>query len=149
MLPSSCSALLRTGNVVDYCSQGLVVEIVAQQNCEQCAKGRGCGLGLLAPRQRQCVVVNLPSSVSSPEHSYPRGQTVTISLPRASITLLAFCIYALPLLMALVLSGLASLWSDERWLGPLMFFVALVVGAISVKYLLRGQSERFRPRLVS
>lgn len=147
--PSVCTPLLRTGNVIDYSSHGIIVEISAQQSCEQCAQGRGCGLGLMARRQSQRIVVNLPSSLTPPEQHYSQGQAVTISLPRASITLLAFCIYALPLFTALLLSGLASLWSSTLWLPPVIFFASLVVGAISVKYLLSGQSERFRPRLVS
>ena len=129
MSTTSCPSLLRTGTVVNYTERGLVVEISAQENCEQCAQGRGCGVGLL-------------------EQRYPLGHSVTISLPRASVTLLAFCVYALPLFIALLLAGVAPLVSAAVWFAPLMFFSALLIGAIGVKYLLRGRSERFRPRLV-
>ncbi|MGE6607637.1 SoxR reducing system RseC family protein [Halomonas sp. NPDC076908] len=146
---SSCASLLRTGNVVDYTAHGPVVEISAQESCEQCAQGRGCGLGLLSRRRSQRVAITVPNKHAKVEQLYPIGSHVTISLPRTSITLLAFCIYALPLIAALLLSGLASLLNGAVWLAPLTFFVTLVSGAISVKYLLRGQSERFRPCLVS
>ena len=142
----SCPPLLRTGNIVSHTPHGFVVEISAQESCEQCAQGRGCGLGLLSFRRSQRVAVTLPNKLTQ---QYPIGSHVTISLPRASITILAFFVYALPLFAALLLSGLASLLSSAVWLAPLTFFVALVSGTISVKYLLRGQSERFRPRLVS
>nr|WP_290837232.1 SoxR reducing system RseC family protein [Halomonas sp.] len=148
-MSDSYVSLLRTGNVVDYTADGLVIEISAQQSCEQCAQGRGCGLGLLSRRRSQRLVITVPDKLAKVEQHYPLGSHVTISLPRTSITLLAFCIYALPLIAALLLSGLASLLSNAVWLAPLIFFVTLVSGAISVKYLLHGQSERFRPSLVS
>ncbi|HAA46290.1 MAG: Positive regulator of sigma(E), RseC/MucC [Halomonas sp. 54_146] len=153
MSTTSCPSLLRTGTVVNYTERGLVVEISAQENCEQCAQGRGCGVGLLARKRRQRLAVALPSAVFSAgpqavEQRYPLGHSVTISLPRASVTLLAFCVYALPLFIALLLAGVAPLVSAAVWFAPLMFFSALLIGAIGVKYLLRGRSERFRPRLV-
>ncbi|MCL5424415.1 MAG: SoxR reducing system RseC family protein [Gammaproteobacteria bacterium] len=149
VVSDSCSSLLRTGSVVEYAAHGLVVEISAQQSCEQCAQGRGCGLGLLSRRRSQRIAIAVPNKLAKVEKLYPIGSHVTISLPRISITLLAFCVYALPLIAALLLSGLVSLLSDTVWLAPLTFFVTLVSGAISVKYLLRGQIERFRPCLVS
>ncbi|MBT2774560.1 SoxR reducing system RseC family protein [Halomonas sp. ISL-60] len=150
----SSTPLLRTGTIVDYfpigCApKGLVVEISAQQGCEQCAQGRGCGVGLLAPQRSQRIAVALPPKVYSAEHDYPLGSRVTISLPRASVTLLAVCVYGLPLMLALLLSGLISFVSTASWLAPLVFFIALVGGALSIKCLMRGRGERFRPRLVN
>lgn len=146
VMASSCPSLLRTGTVADYTQHGLVVEIRPQERCEQCAQGRGCGVGLLSPQRRYRVAVAL---ASKSQQAYPLGSHVTVSLPRASITLLAFFVYALPLLMALLLSGWASFMNAAFWLAPLIFFSALVFGVISAKYLLRGQRERFRPRLVN
>ncbi|TVP43289.1 MAG: Fis family transcriptional regulator [Halomonas sp.] len=147
--PNPCGSLLRTGSVVDYTPDGLIVEIATQEGCEQCAQGRGCGVGLLARRRRQRIIVTSSFMPSLMKQHYPLGSSVVVSLPRASITLLAFCIYALPLLIAMLLSGLASYANDPVWLAPLVFFAALAGGALSVKYLLRGQIERFRPRLVN
>ncbi|CEP36538.1 MULTISPECIES: SoxR reducing system RseC family protein [Halomonadaceae] len=146
--------LLRMGTTVDYfpfgCApRGLIVEISAQQGCEQCAQGRGCGIGLLARQRSQRIAVTLPPNVHSAEQSYPLGSQVTISLPRASVTLLAFCVYGLPLLLALLLSGLVSFVSTAIWLAPLVFFIALAGGALSIKCLMRERGERFRPRLVN
>jgi sigma-E factor negative regulatory protein RseC len=153
MLPASCSSLFRTGIVVGYEAQRLIVEMTAQESCEQCAQGRGCGLGLLARRGHQRIAVALPEPFQQGEQCGPQGYTlgdrVTISLPSTSVTLLAFFIYGLPLLLALLLSGVASLVSPLNWLAPVVFFIALVGGAVSVKYLLRGRGERFRPHLVS
>jgi len=148
------SPLLRMGTVIDYSPSGdfpqhLIAEISAQQNCEQCAQGRGCGVGLLAPRRSQRIAVALPANADNVKQCYPLGAPITISLPRASITLLAFCIYALPLLAALVLSGLAAQVSATIWLAPVVFFIALGGGVLGVKYLMHGRGERFRPRLVS
>lgn len=141
--------LLRTGTIVDYTKQGIVVEISAQQGCEQCAKGRGCGVGLLTRQRIQRIAVAPPPKVHSPEQNYPLGSQVTISLPRASVTLLAFCVYGLPLLLALLLSGLVSFVSTQTWLAPLVFFIALGGCVLSIKCLMRGRGERFRPRLVN
>ncbi|ELY22128.1 SoxR reducing system RseC family protein [Vreelandella titanicae] len=143
------TSLLRTGTVVDYTSQGVIIEIAAQQNCEQCAQGRGCGVGLLARQRSQRIAVAVPSKTDNAERNYPLGSQVTISLPRASVTLLAFCVYGLPLLLALLLSGLIALVSTTIWLVPLSFFIALMAGALSIKCLMRGRGERFRPRLVN
>lgn len=152
--PLQRTPLLRMGTVIDYspsgdASQCLIVEISAQQGCEQCAQGRGCGVGLLAPRRRQRIAVALPANAHNAKQGYPLGAPVTISLPRASVTLLAFCIYALPLFVALLLSGLAAQVSATIWLAPLVFFIALGGGVLSVKYLMHGRGEHFRPRLVS
>ncbi|MCH4810301.1 SoxR reducing system RseC family protein [Vreelandella neptunia] len=149
MTPATCSPLLRTGSVVKHAPQRLIVEISAQESCKQCAQGRGCGLGLLSPRRSQQVALELPGRTEAIEQAYPLGSLVTISLPSASVTLLAFFVYGLPLLLALLLSGLVSGVNTVIWLAPAVFFIALVGGVISVKYLLRGRRERFRPRLVS
>ena len=155
MMPSTpCSAsfgssLLRTGTVVDYASQGVIVEIAVQQNCEQCSQGRGCGLGLLARQRSQRIAVAFPANAAKDEHLCPLGSQVTISLPRTSVTLLAFCVYGLPLLLALLLSGLIALVSTSFWLSPLSFFITLMVGALSINYLMHGSWERFRPHLVN
>lgn len=152
-VPASCSSLFRTGTVVGHEAQRLIVEMTAQESCEQCAQGRGCGLGLFAHRAHQRIAVALPESFQQGEQydpsGYPIGDRVTISLPSTSVTLLAFFIYGLPLLLALLLSGVASLVSPLNWLASVVFFVALVAGVVSVKYLLHGRRERFRPRLVS
>lgn len=146
--------LLRTGTVIDYFPVGetpqrLIVEIAPQQGCEQCAQGRGCGVGLLTPRRSQRVAVALPADMQRVEQRYPLGSPVTISLPRTFVTLLAFCIYALPLFSAMLLSGLAAQVNATIWLAPGVFFIALLGGVLCVKYLLVGRGERFRPRLVS
>ncbi|MDQ7727546.1 SoxR reducing system RseC family protein [Halomonas sp. SpR8] len=159
MTPATCASLLNTpllrmGTIVDYypigCTpRGLIVEISAQRGCEQCAQGRGCGVGLLARQRSQRIAVALPSSEPSAAQNYPLGHPVTISLPRASVTLLAFLVYGLPLMLALLLSGLVSFISTTAWLEPLVFFTVLAGGALSIKCLMRGRGERFRPRLVN
>lgn len=146
VMASSCPSLQRTGTVANYTQHGLVVEMRPQGRCEQCAQGRGCGVGLLSPQRSHRVAVAL---VGKSQQAYPLGSHVTVSLPRASITLLAFFVYALPLLIALLLSGLASFMSTAVWLAPLVFFSALIGGGIIAKCLLRGRRERFRPRLVN
>ncbi|RBI69446.1 Fis family transcriptional regulator [Vreelandella sulfidaeris] len=149
MASAYCASLLRKGIIVDYAPRHLIVEISSQENCEQCAQGRGCGVGLLARRRSQRIAVALPVKAHGIEECYPLGNQVTISLPRASVTLLAFFVYALPLMLALLLSGIASFVSSMIWLAPLIFFIALGGGALGVKCLLHGRRERFRPRLVS
>ncbi len=153
MVSDACSSLLRTGTVVAYAPPHLIVEISAQEKCEQCAQGRACGMGLLAPSRARQVAVALPECAVDRELAslmhYPPGNVVTISMPRRSVTLLALTVYGLPLLLALLLSGLASRLSGVIWLTPAAFFIALVGGVICVKWLLRERRERFRPRLVS
>ena len=90
MASAYCASLLREGIIVDYAPRHLIVEISSQENCEQCAQGRGCGVGLLARRRSQRIAVALPVKAHGIEECYPLGNQVTISLPRASVTLLAF-----------------------------------------------------------
>ncbi len=91
------TSLLRTGTVVDYTSQGVIVEIAAQQNCEQCAQGRGCGVGLLARQRSQRIAVAVPSKTDNAERNYPLGRQVIISLPLSRCWLFVFmgCRYCL------------------------------------------------------
>lgn len=147
--PVAHTPLLRTGTIIDHTNQGVIVEVASQEGCEQCAQGRGCGVGLLARQRSQRIAIVLPPQTSNTARHYPLGSQVTISLPRASVTLLAFCVYGLPLLLALLLSGMAPLVSTTIWLAPLVFFITLVGGALSIKCLMRGRGERFRPRLVN
>ncbi|MBE0401545.1 SoxR reducing system RseC family protein [Halomonas sp. FME1] len=152
-MEAACASLLRVATIVAHVNGGLVVEVAAQEGCEQCARGRGCGVGLLARQRSRQLVVALPRAASvdtdqAVEQCYPLGQQVTISLPRTSVTLLAFFVYAFPLMAALLLAGLVPLVSTALWLAPLVFFATLIMCAISMKVLLRERSERFRPRLV-
>ncbi|MGO2243369.1 MAG: SoxR reducing system RseC family protein, partial [Halomonas sp.] len=113
---TTCTSLLRMATIVAHANDGIVVEVAAQEGCEQCAKGRGCGVGLLARQRSRQLVVALPRAASvdtdqAVEQCYPLGQQVTISLPRTSVTLLAFFVYAFPLMAALLLAGLVPLVS--------------------------------------
>jgi len=146
---TACTSLLRTGSVVDYKGSGLVVDVSLEAACEQCAAGRGCGMGLLARRQQQRITV-FPSKMQSDDGAiYPLGTRVTIALPKHDMSLLALLVYALPLLAALLVAGFASLFVVSEWRIAALFFSALMCGVITLKYLMRGRMERFRPRLVS
>lgn len=145
----SCTLLLRTGSVVGYAGAGLVVDVSLKATCEQCAQGRGCGMGLLARRQQQRITVFTPKIQPGDAPAYPLGTRVTIALPKQEMSLLALIIYALPLLAALLAAGVLSLFTVSDWLIAALFFSTLLCGVITLKYLLRGRMERFRPRLVS
>ena len=146
---AACASLLRTGIVVGYTGDGLTVDVSLNAACQQCAEGRGCGMGLLARRQQQHITVYPKARVASGASAYPLGSQVTIALPKHDISYLALLVYALPLLAALLVSGGASLLGINEWLSVALFFSALICGVIVLKYLMRGRMERFRPRLVS
>ena len=106
-------------------------------------------MGLLARRQQQRITVFTPKIQPGDAPAYPLGTRVTIALPKQEMSLLALIIYALPLLAALLAAGVLSLFTVSDWLIAALFFSTLLCGVITLKYLLRGRMERFRPRLVS
>ena len=106
-------------------------------------------MGILARQQRQRIEVTSSHPAPLLGERYPLGSQVTFSLERSDITLLALLIYALPLLMALLLSGCLAALSVAGWAVPASFFATLLMGMVGLRYLLSGRTERFRPRLVS
>ncbi|MGP8288662.1 SoxR reducing system RseC family protein [Vreelandella zhanjiangensis] len=149
MIKPSCDALKRYGSVVGYTQHGLLVDVSVKEACQQCAQGRGCGMGILARQQRQRIEVTSSHPAPLLGERYPLGSQVTLSLERSDITLLALLIYALPLVMALLLAGCLAAINVVEWAVPASFFATLLIGVLGLKYLLSGRTERFRPRLVS
>ncbi|PRY66045.1 RseC/MucC-like positive regulator of sigma(E) [Vreelandella songnenensis] len=144
-----CGALTRSGRVVGYAARGLLVDVSVREACQQCAKGQGCGMGVLARRSHQRIEVAVPCAADQLAKRYPVGEHVTLTLERADITRLALLIYALPLLLALLLSGGVAALDMADWVAPVSFFVSLLAGMTGLRCLLSGRTERFRPRLVS
>lgn len=150
MTDSCCPDLLRTGTVVGYVPlQGITVDVSVMANCEQCAKGRGCGMGLMARRQQQQLVVKPSCPPEQYEQRYPLGTSVTFSVPKNDLTAVALLVYTLPLLVALILSGSAAWAGASEWQSAAIFFGALISCTVALKYGMSGRTERFRPRLVS
>lgn len=142
-----CGSLVRTGSVVAHSANGLVVDVSPKVACQQCAEGRGCGVGLFARQQHIVIDVSDPSSQHKAR--YPIGSTVSFFITKSDVSLLALLVYALPLCLAVGLSAMAaSLWSSE-WAAVAVFFGALIASVALLKRLLRARAERFRPRLVS
>lgn len=148
LMKSESDALLRAGRVVGYTPRGLLVDVSVKESCQQCAQGRGCGMGVLARQQHQRIEVKTPYASQLCEH-YPLGTSVTLTLGRSDITLLALLVYALPLLVALLLSGGVAALGGAEWWAPASFFMTLFIGCVILKKLLSGRTERFRPQLVS
>ncbi|KPQ23397.1 MAG: Positive regulator of sigma E activity [Halomonas sp. HL-48] len=135
----------RRAKVVGYHPHGVVVEVAASPGCAQCAKGQGCGAGLLARRSAWQLAVDVPSSRE--DGSMPAMHSeVTLVMPRASVTQLTWMVYGLPLLLALAMSAIGSL-SAAAWLAPSLFFGVLISGMMGLKYALGQRAENFRPRL--
>ncbi|RUR32508.1 Fis family transcriptional regulator [Vreelandella andesensis] len=127
---------------------GLVVDVSNNVACQQCAEGRGCGVGLLARRRPHTVIDpgGLPSQF--PDH-YPIGSLISFTVAESDVNRLALLVYALPLLLAIIISGVASGMGGGDWFCAMLFFSTLIGSVVILKYLLRGRVERFRPRLVS
>ncbi|MBP5981096.1 MAG: SoxR reducing system RseC family protein [Halomonas sp.] len=149
MIRPSCDALTRYGSVIGYTRHGLLVDVSVKEACQQCAQGRGCGMGILARQQRQRIEVISPHPAPLLSERYPLGSQVMLSLERSDITLLALLIYALPLVVALLLAGCLAAVNVAEWAVPASFFVTLSIGLVGLRYLLSGRTERFRPQLVS
>ncbi|MCA1772540.1 MAG: SoxR reducing system RseC family protein [Halomonas sp.] len=146
-MSSSASKVLieRQGRVVGHYGNGVVVEVTASPGCTQCAKGQGCGAGLLSRSRTWQLEVDV-----TPHDGYslpPLNSEVTVAMQKASITQLTWLIYGLPLLTALVVAGMGSLASDNTWLAPGLFFGVLICGMVGLKYVLGQRAELFRPQL--
>lgn len=148
MNTTDCNAIVRSGTVIDHSRAGLVVDVSSNVACQQCAEGRGCGVGLLARRQPHAVIDpgGLPSQYPS---RYPIGSLVSFTVGKNDVNRLALLVYALPLLFAIIISGAASGMGRSDWFCAMLFFSTLISSVVILKYLLRGRVERFRPRLVS
>jgi sigma-E factor negative regulatory protein RseC len=131
--------------VVGYHPKGVVVEVAASPGCAQCAKGQGCGAGLLTRRSAWQLAVDLPSRSEHDAMPALRSE-VTLVMPQASVTQLTWLIYGLPLLMALAMAAIGSM-SSAVWLAPSLFFGVLISGMMGLKYALGQRAENFRPRL--
>jgi sigma-E factor negative regulatory protein RseC len=149
VMPISASKTFieRQARVVGYHDKGIVVEVTASSGCTQCAKGQGCGAGLLSrPRawQLEIEVPTYPEGDAVP----PLNSEVTVAMPKASMTQLTGLIYGLPLLMGLVVAAIGSVVSDSTWLAPGLFFGVLMCGMVGLKYALGQRAEFFRPQLI-
>lgn len=105
-------------------------------------------MGLLARRQQQRITVFPPPTMTVDASAFPVGCQVTIELPKHQINHLTLLIYAMPLCLALMVTGLVSLFGVSEWIAATLFFSALICCVVGLKYLMRGRMERFRPRLV-
>lgn len=147
--PIPCSALYRTGRVTGHVEGRLVVDVSVASECDACAKGRGCGMGLLARRQHQRVEVRPECLESQLAERYPLGSAVTLTVERQAVGYLALLVYAAPMLLALVVSGAIARVAESQWISAGAFFGTLACALVALRFLMRGGMERFRPRLVS
>ncbi|MGM0542852.1 MAG: SoxR reducing system RseC family protein [Pseudomonadota bacterium] len=135
----------RRARVVGYHPRGVVVEVAASPECSQCAKGQGCGAGLLTRRSAWQLDVDV--SYRREDDTMPALHSeVTLVMPQTSVTQLTWLIYGLPLLMALVMAAVGST-AAVAWLAPSLFFGVLIGGMLGLKYALGQRAEQFRPRL--
>ncbi|WP_232710891.1 MULTISPECIES: SoxR reducing system RseC family protein [unclassified Halomonas] len=146
---TTCTSLYRTGRVVGYAQGRLIVDVSVASECDACAKGRGCGMGLLARRQHPRVEVQADCLESQLAERYPVGSGVTLAVERQAVGYLALLVYAAPMLLALVVSGALALSVERQWVSVGAFFGTLMCALVALRFLMRGGMERFRPRLVS
>lgn len=135
----------RRARVVGYHPEGVVVEVAASSGCAQCAKGQGCGAGLMTRRSAWQLAVDVPSRREDDAMPALHSE-VTLVMPQASVTKLTWLVYGLPLLLALAMAAIGSL-SAAAWLAPSLFFGVLISGMMGLKYALGQRAEHFRPRL--
>lgn len=136
----------RRARVVGYHPQGVVVEVAASPGCAQCAKGQGCGAGLLTRRSAWQLAVDVPSSRKNDAMPALHSE-VTLVMPQTSVTQLTWLVYGFPLLMALAMAAVGSMTAAAAWLAPSLFFGVLISGMMGLKYVLGQRAENFRPRL--
>jgi sigma-E factor negative regulatory protein RseC len=146
ILPSK-TFIERKARVVGYHDKGIIVVATASSGCTQCAKGQGCGLGLLSRPRSWQLEIDVPACWEG-DPVPPLNSEVTVAIEKTSVTRLTWLVYGFPLLAGLVVAGLGSVVSDSTWLAPGLFFGVLMCGMVGLKYALGQRAELFRPRLI-
>lgn len=93
------------GSVVEITPDSVIVDVDALPACQRCARGKGCGAGLLSGDERKRrIEVPRPA-----ELNLAAGDRVVLELSSRTVLRAAVYAYGLPLLTMMVALGLGSM----------------------------------------
>ena len=123
------------------------VEVSAAVACARCAAGRGCGAGLLgASEKNRRVHALIAAGVDVHEGDEVRIELSPLQLLRAS-----WLVYGLPLVAAVIATGVAYLFGLDDFYAVVAAIVGLAAGLVVARRQLSSASclYRFTPTIVA
>lgn len=122
-----------------------IVEVETTNFCARCSTGKGCGAGLFGndrgPRQFDAPVIG--------RLELRAGDEVRIELAPQSVLHAALIVYGVPLVAALLMSGVAYLVGMSDWGAVLTVLVGIAAGAYIGRQRLRRSNclRQFTPAI--
>lgn len=136
--------ITETGRVVAVESEGLWVETIQRSTCGSCSAQKGCGQSLMAKLMGHTsyLWVLLEGRDAS---DYKLGDEIQIGVPETVVVKGSLFVYLVPLVLMLLVAGLAqSLTGSDGW-SALGALVGLFLGGAVVRW--RARQTRHDPRL--
>ena len=123
------------------------VEVSAAVACARCAAGRGCGAGLLgASEKNRRVQARIAAGVDVEE-----GDLVRIELSPQQLLRASWLVYGLPLMAAVIATGMAYFFRLDDSYAVLAAVVGLAIGLLVARRQLSSAAclYRFTPTIVA
>lgn len=139
-----------TGRVIGIEDDALWVETIKRSTCSSCVARKGCGQSLLNQMGAKTGHLRVPLGKLSSTH-FRINDEVTLGIPNDVIVKSALLLYLLPLVLMLVLSGIAHTYGFSELLVLLAGIFGLAAGGLLVRYhTFRYRNDpRYQPFLVS
>lgn len=124
--------LKETGRVVEIENDALWVETIQSSTCSTCVAEKGCGQALLKKIGSPTAFLRVPLHGFG-ANSFVLNQDVEIGIPEDVIVKGSVFFYLLPLILLLVFSGFAHIYTTE--VGSILFgILGLIIGGLIIRF---------------
>jgi sigma-E factor negative regulatory protein RseC len=124
--------LKETGRVVAIESDSLWVETIQRSTCGSCAAKKGCGQSLLHRLGAKPVHLKVLLNGKKSDH-YQLNDYVDIAIPEDIVVKNSLWIYLFPLILMLVISGIAHTYLSNELLSIVMGIAGLLLGGLVIR----------------
>lgn len=137
--------ITEVGQVLSVSGDQAWVQVIRQSACQSCSARHGCGQKALATlsggQSRQVRVVNRLGARP--------GDQVTLAIEPASLLRASLLVYALPLVMMVMVAGLAGVAGLGEGAAILAAMGGLAGGLFMARLVSRGSKAHYQPRMVA
>lgn len=134
-----------TAKVTGVDEKWVWVRAIAQSACGSCQAQKGCGHSLLAKAGQRQIDIKLPRQ----DHELSVNDDVIIGVPEQAVLRSSLLMYGVPLLMMLVVAGIANAMALAEGVVVLLAFVALLSGFFYVsRWTNTASIEEWHPRII-
>ncbi|EAT12130.1 SoxR reducing system RseC family protein [Bermanella marisrubri] len=134
-----------TAKVIRVDDNWVWVRAIAQSACGSCQAQKGCGHSLLAKVGQRQIDIQLPRQ----DYELSVNDDVIIGVPEQAVLRSSLLMYGVPLLLMLVVAGLASVMSLAEGAVILLAFLALISGFFYVsRWSNTARIEEWHPRII-